>query len=236
MKFGVVWRAAALVALGCATLGAILLIERIPSHHLTSLLGFAEVSSTPNTSSESTALGSVAVQTFDGSALVRQGSGVAVSSDGLILTTTAVAPYGSGSFVYQVATERGQLLRARRIVSDPLIGLVLLKVETNDLNAILFDQHESLQAGMELEAISSQLAWSKFSVVRLPVWVVWSDEAHTTTALSLDRAYGNLVSGARLVSKNGYSVGIFRWTGQPMLIRAEQINDFLEKYLNGNYR
>lgn len=244
-----VWKAIALVALGCAALGAILYIDRIPSHRLMSLLGISVTVSDsndavekkqntppPDADSGTAVLGSVAIQTFDGPTLMRQGAGVSVSADGLILTTTAVAPYGSGSFIYQVALSGGRLLRARRIVSNPLVGLVLLKVEANDLNAVLFDQEVSLQAGMQLEVISSQLAWSRLTVVRLPVWVVWSDEDHTATALSLDHTYGSAMSGARIVNNRGRSVGMLRWTGQPILIRAAQINDFLEQYLNGIHR
>ena len=245
MKFRPVWKMIALVALGGAAIWSVSFIDRIPPQRLASLLGIAvsvsDVTATPKISpspshqltsatDDSSTLGTVAIQTFSGPVLVRQGAGTAVSVDGLVLTTVAIAPYGSGSFVYQVATPRGQLLRARRVASDSIGGLVLLKTEANDLDAVLFSPDSPISAGAQLEAVSGQIIASRFVAMRLPVWVVWSD-AGRQTVLSMDRAYANSFNGARLIDESGRSVGLVRNALQPGLITAELINAFLERYL-----
>lgn len=246
MKLGPVWKMVIVVALGGAAVWAVSYIEHTPPQRLVALLGFtvsvSDSTATPKPTQSpsdrlspidgdsSSTLGTVAVQTFSGPVLVRQGAGTAVSADGLALTTVAAAPYGSGSFVYQIATPRGQILRARRVASDQATGLVLLKAEANDLNAVLFSQDVPLSAGMQLEAVSAKVIASRFVPMRLPVWVVWFDEGRQTV-LSMDRAYTHAFNGARLIDASGRSIGLVRNAIQPGLITAAQINAFLERYL-----
>lgn len=245
MKFRPVWKMVTVVALGGLAVWAISYIEHTPPQRLAALLGFTvsvndggatpkptpipSNALTPFVGDASSMLGTVAVQTFSGPVLVRYGAGTAVSADGLILTTTATAPYGSGSFVYQIATSRGQVLRARRVASDTATSLVLLKVDANDLDAVLFSQDERLSAGMQLQSVSARVVASRFVPMRLPVWVVWSDE-NRQTVLSLDRAFAGTMHGARLIDASGHSVGLLRNAAQPGLITAAQINVFLERY------
>ncbi len=236
---------AGVVVLGGAAVWSVSYIDHIPPQRLASLLGFTVSVSdvgttskptpspstrlTPASGDSSSTLGTVAVQTFSGPVLVRQGAGTAVSVDGLVLTIVATAPYGSGSFVYQIATPRGQLLRARRVSSDAVTGLVLLKAEASDLDAVLFSQVES-SAGAQWEAVSAQVIASRFVAMRLPVWVVWSDGDRQTT-LSMDRAQASSFNGARLIDESGRSVGLMRNASQPSLITAARINEFLDRYL-----
>ena len=244
MKLGPVWKIVVVVILGGVAVWSVRYIDRIPAHRLAALLGISvsvsDTNTTPTPSSSgnltpidaasASTLGVVAVQTFSGPVLARQGAGTVVSVDGLVLTTVATAPYGSGSFVYQIATPRGQVLRARRVAGDPVAGLVLLKAEANDLDAVLFSQEVPLSEGMQLEAVSAQVIASRFIPMQLPVGVVWSDEDRQTL-LSMDRVYTNSFNGARLIDESGHSVGLLRNAIQPRLITAAQINAFLERYL-----
>jgi len=230
------------VALAIASLLAVRYIDRIPPERLASLMGItvtvSDLSVTPSPSprvtpaggDQTATLGSVAVQTFAGPRLVRQGPGTAVSADGLILTTIAAAPYGSGSYVYQVATPRGQLLRARRVASDQASGLALLKADATDLDAVLFDETQTLFAGQGLEAVSAAVQLSTFISQRLPVWVVWVSHDGAAT-LSLDRSLGLGFNGARLVDQSNRSVGVLRYGTGPVFVSAATINAFLESYL-----
>ncbi len=238
------------VALGGVAVWAVSYIEHTPPQRLAALLGFtvsvSDVGSTPKPTptptggpsdrltpirgDASSMLGSVAVQTFSGPVLIRQGAGTAVSVDGLVLTIVATAPYGSGSFVYQIATPRGELLRARRVASDAVTGLVLLKTEANNLDAVIFSQEVPISAGSQMEAISAQVVASRFVPMRLPVWVVWSDEGRQTV-LSMDRVYAGAMNGARLIDMSGRSIGLVRSATQTGLITAVNINNFLERYL-----
>ncbi len=240
MKLGPVWKIVAVVAFGGAAVWAVGYIDHIPPQRLAALLGVSvsvqdqetipKPTPTPAAGDVSSTLGVVAVQTFSGPVLVRQGAGTAVSVDGLVLTTVATAPYGSGSFVYQIATPRGQLLRARRVASESVDGLVLLKAEANDLDAVLFTSDTAATAGSQWQAVSAQMIASRFIAMRLPVWVVWSDIGRPAV-LSIDRAYAGIMNGARLVDESGRSVGLIRNAAQPGLVTAERINAFLDRYL-----
>ena len=117
---------------------------------------------TPVGGDQAAALGSVAVQTFAGASLIRQGPGTAVSADGLILTNIVAAPYGTGGYVYQIATPRGDVLRAKWVAWDKATGLTLLKAEATNLDAVLFDAARGLVRGQSLEAIAAQVLFSKF--------------------------------------------------------------------------
>lgn len=241
MKFGATEKVVAVVVAGCAVLAAIRYIDRTPPRRLASLLGITVTVSdmqkpTPSPStradlaidSTSASLGVVAVQTFSGPTLVRQGTGTAVSSDGLVLTTVAIAPYGSGSFVYQVSTAGGQVLRARRVTGDSATGLVLLKAESGNFDAVLFAEEAPAVAGAQLEATGARVVLSRFSLILLPTWLISNDGS----VLSLDRSYGHQFDGARLLDSAGRSVGVLRWATVPTLIHSGRINAFLEKYLN----
>ncbi len=241
MKFRSAWTLAIVVVLACLAVWAVSYIERIPPKRLASLLGItvtvSDINSpgvspsprfTPVGGDVASSMGLVAVQTFSGPALIRQGTATAVSADGLILTTSLAAPYGSGSYLYQVATPRGQILRAVRVASDAASGLVLLKADATDLDAVLFDVSSPV-AGQQLQAVSSQIQVSQFVPIRLPVWVVWSA---SRTTLSLDRSFISSVLGARLVDAQGRSVGMVGLSTQPTFIDAGVINAFIEKYLS----
>jgi|GEM_PF-6799784 len=243
MKFRPAWTMGAVVLLVGATLVAIRYIDRIPSGRLASLLGItvtvSDIKATPSSSpratpvggDQSALLGSVVVQTFRGSFLVRQGPGTAVSADGLILTTTVTAPYGSGEYVYQVATSRGQVLRAQRVANDSGLGLVLLKAERAEFNAVLFDGETSpLFAGQQLEAISAQVLVSTFTSQRLPLWVV-AVIRDTRVEISVDKSFGTLFNGARIIDQSGRSVGLLRFSPGPVFQGATPINAFINSYL-----
>ena len=230
------------VVLVLASLFAIRYIERFPSRRLASLLGVtvtvSDLSVTPTTpprvspidADQSALLGSVAVQTFHGATIVFQGPGSAVSSDGLILTTVSAAPYGSGSYVYQIATARGQILRARRLTSDRESGLVLLKVESDGLDAVLFDEQFPLVAGQQLEVIAGRVQFSTFASQRLPLWVVGVD-VDGRVAVSLDRSFGYVVNGGRIIDRAGHSVGVLRYGLSAFVVSAEKVNAFIDAYL-----
>lgn len=239
--FRSMWSMVAVVAIGCLAIVAVKYIERIPPQRLASLMGITVTVSdldptpassprvTPAGGDQTATLGSVAVQTFAGATLIRQGPGTAVSADGLVLTTVSAAPWGAGGYVYQVATPRGQLLRATWAAWDKATGLVLLKTDATDMDAVLFDSGATLFAGQSTEAVAAQVLFSKFVSQRLPVWVVWVAEDGGAT-LSVDRSLGLTFNGARLVDDSNRAVGMLRYASGPTFISAATINAFLESY------
>lgn len=241
MKLGSSGRLIGVVALILCAVAAISLFEHIPPQRLAALLGISvsvsdrptgqspSPSESPSTHDGLIAEAVVSVQTFLGPTLVRQGSGISVSSDGLVLTNAATAPYGSGTYVYQVVLSRGDVLRASRVAYDSATGLVLLKIDGDSFDAVLFDESVSLSAGMQLEAISADIQFVRFFVKRLPVWVVWNNGSQVE--LSMDRALGGALHGARIADQYNRSLGVLSWSGKPTLIDAKKINRFIDTYL-----
>lgn len=245
MKSAPILRVVAVVLLGCAAIASIALIERLPTRHLLSLVGVSwgesggDATPTPTTIATRTPLavservsslsiGSVAVQTFNGSVLVRSGSGTAVSSDGLVLTTSAVAPYGSGSYVYQVATSSGEVLRAKGVWRRD--GLVLLQIAATDLSAVLFEEGDDVQAGREVLIVGALTSLSQYTPVILPATIPYITERDMP--ISFDRGFQLLLAGARVVDKSGRSLGIILLTtSHPKVVSAGTLNAFLEQYL-----
>ncbi len=97
MKFSPSWKVIGVVLLGLAALWAIRLIDTIPPHRLASLLGITVTVSDKNApqptasdgpsrvgaKNEPLTLSDVAVQTFSGPVLVRQGAGATGVVSGL---------------------------------------------------------------------------------------------------------------------------------------------------------
>jgi hypothetical protein len=234
------------VVLVLAVGGAIVIIDRLPARRLEALTGLSVTVSDlhPTTTVQASpvptgdrseqvqalSLGTVAVQTFAGSVLVRSGSGTAVSSDGLILTTSGVAPYGSGSFVYQIATADGGLLRASRAYSDAS-GLVLLKVQSSGLNAVLFDDRTTITAGTEVTIAAAFLRLAQFTPLLISATVPYVTTADDIP-LAVDHSFIPLLAGARVFDREGHSLGVVQLGGAyPRMISAPHINDFVNKYL-----
>ena len=68
----------------------------------------------------------VLVQTFSENRLVRTGTGVVVSSDGLIITTSDVI---SGQ-IYQITAD-DKIFKAKLLTRQAAVGLALLKIDTD---------------------------------------------------------------------------------------------------------
>lgn len=177
-----------------------------------------------------TLTGSVAIQTFAGSSLVRTAAATVVASDGLIVTTSVAAPYGSGSYVYQVMTSSGDVVRAQRVAYDSATGLVLLKVQGAETGVVLFDT-VSLRAGDEVRIIGATVALSRYTPVALPADIAYALDDRTV-AVSVDRSYVPVLHGARVVDAQGHTVGIFRPGTTPGIISAAAVNALLERYLS----
>lgn len=244
MKSGPVTKMVVVVALACAVLVAIRILDAVPARRVASLLGLTvtvgelhDASPTPvptlrplDDQAAALSLGTVALQTFDGPALVRSGSGTVVSSDGLIVTTTAAAPYGSGSYVYQAATSGGALVRAHGVWRDQGAGLVLLKVQAWDLDTVPFDEAVPLQAGTTATLTAAFVQLSRYIAVLVPATIPYVTDREIP--LSLDRSLASVVAGARVVDRSGRSLGLVQFGQYPRLIPSSAVNAFMQQYLN----
>jgi hypothetical protein len=242
MKNRPVLKLVGVVVFGLLVLFAIRYIDTVPSHSLLAVLGFSSPSSSvspTSTPSPSPAvavadlpihsLGTVAIQSFNGSTLVRTGSGSIVSSDGLIVTTAAVAPIGSNSYVYQVATADGELLRARAVWRAS--GLVLLQVAATDLRPVLFQGE--YQAGTQGIAVGAIVSLSKYTPLIVPAAIAYIGR-QSDIGLVLDRNFASMLAGARVVDGDGHSLGLVQNGNYPRLIPALSINAMVDQYLAKN--
>jgi hypothetical protein len=235
MKYGPVWKMTGVVVLVILAGAAIVFLDHIPLRRITSLAPTPTTKPTPSTQPNSEvsalSLGTVAIQTFSGSRLVRSGSGAVVSSDGLIITTSAVAPYGSGSYVYQVATPTGALLRATNAWRDGS-GLVLLKVAATDLDAVLFSEQIPLEAGSTVGLVGAFVQLSHYVPVAMPAVIPYVTDTHEIP-LSFDRVFAGLLLAARVIDDAGHSLGLVQLgAGYPRMIPAATLNAFVERYLS----
>ncbi len=239
MKLGPVGKAVVVVAVAVCALIAIRALDAVPASRLASFLGITVTVSdlSPTVSPSLTprptgylselSRGTVAVQTFRAASLVATGSGTVVSSDGLILTTSLAAPYGSGSYVYQVATTDGEVLRAVGVWR--VSGFVLLKVQATDLDAVLFEA-ETPKSGDQVTVVGAFLSLSQYVPVIVPAVIPYAAESRNTV-ISIDRALLPSLYGARVVDGSGRSIGLIQPT-YPLarLLSAADINAALEKY------
>jgi len=239
MKFGPVSRVVIVTALVLCALLAIRLIEALPVPLLARISGISAPTRTTPTPTQKAAashvsepdtfsLGVVAIETFSGPARISHGSGAVVSSDGLIVTTLAAAPYGSGSYVYQVATATGTLLRARNVWHSS--GLVLLKVTATDLNPVFFDASQQVVAGESIKIVGAFVALSRYTPIVLPGTLAYATSSEV--AISFDRSFTLLVPGARVLDGQGHSLGIVQLAGSYIrLLSAQVINSVMDQYL-----
>lgn len=173
------------------------------------------------------ALSSVAVQLFQNNSLVKQGSGIVLSSDGLIATVPNLVP--AGSFYYQVIYG-DKVLRAAVLARDYKNNLALIKVQAQDLNVSGLDAGD-YQSGREF------VLTGKF--VNVSRAVTFSQRALINYALEkeilLDTAFNNFLNGAKVVDGNGKMAGMaYVRYGKVYLSSSSVIQDFLTNQLSKN--
>ncbi len=164
---------------------------------------------------------SVAVQSFIGSELVRQSSGMVLSADGLIITTADAVVSGG---YYQVLAD-DKILKASMLAWDYGKNLAIFKVSAQDLNVADLDDLSILESGQEL------IITGKF--VNLSKPIIFSQKAMINYVLDrdvvLDTVYNVFLNGAKVVDKNSRMVGMaYARSGKIHLIRSQTIGDFLK--------
>jgi len=242
MKYQPAVRMGVIVGLGILAVWAIRYLDRIPPQRLASLMGITVTVSdiggpTPSVSVlpvsdqvPALTLGAVAVQTYRGSTLIRSASGTAVTSDGLIVTVSAGAPYGSGSFFYQVTTAKGAVAQARRVAYDAGTGLVLLRAEGLDTDPVTMDGSAEVRAGDQLAVLGATIALSRYTPVVLPAAVVTAP-TRAQARLSVDKDQLPLLTGARVVDRRGRTVGILKPGPVTGITDATAVEGFVRRYL-----
>jgi len=168
-------------------------------------------------------LSAVAVQSFKNGKIVREGSGIVISSDGVIITTLdAVA----GADVFQIL-HGDKILRAQLVLYDGFKNLAILKVATTDMNATRLERDHPFQPGQDV-VISGKM-------IRLSSPVVFAQRGMISYIFSkdiiVDTEPNYFLSGSKVVNNSGIVVGMaYLRSGTVRLITAESMDDFVKSY------
>jgi putative serine protease PepD len=145
------------------------------------------------------------------------GSGIIISSDGLILTNNHVVEVADGSGALTVNFNDGSSARATVVGTDPLTDLAVIKAEdVSGLSVAKLNTSDTLDVGEEVVAIGSPFGLEAtvtsgiVSALNRPV-SVGGDGAGTDTtypAIQTDAAINPGNSGGALVNMSGEVVGI----------------------------
>ena len=167
-----------------------------------------------------------AVQSFKDSRLLRQGNGIFLSSDGLIVTTADTAP--ASASVFQVLYE-DKILRAKIMARDFVKNLAIIQVNgTVNFNVPELDFSDNFQSGQELVIIG------KF--VNLSKPILFSQKTSINYLLNgavfIDAQPKSIFNGGALVNNNGRIIGMtFIRNGKVYSAGTKIIDEFLKNYL-----
>jgi len=168
-------------------------------------------------------LNTVAIQSFKGGNMVREGSGIVISSDGVVITTFDVI---SGADVLQVF-HRDKILRAKVIRYDGIKNLALLKVDSADMDVTRLDRDYQFQPGQDV-IVSGKM-------VELSNSVVFAQRGMISYILSkdivIDTEPNYFLSGSKVINNSGIVVGMsYLRSGAVRLVTSEAIDDFIKSH------
>ena len=155
--------------------------------------------------------------------MVREGSGIVISSDGVVITTFDVI---SGADVLQVF-HRDKILRAKVIRYDGIKNLALLKVDSADMDVTRLDRDYQFQPGQDV-IVSGKM-------VELSNSVVFAQRGMISYILSkdivIDTEPNYFLSGSKVINNSGIVVGMsYLRSGAVRLITSEAIDDFVKSH------
>ncbi|HEY5853135.1 MAG TPA: trypsin-like peptidase domain-containing protein [Aldersonia sp.] len=146
-----------------------------------------------------------------------EGSGVVLTSDGLILTNNHVATGGGAGTKLEVAFSDGTTAPATLVGADSVSDLAVIKVSgRSDLTPIELGSSDGLQVGQQVVAVGSPLGLAGtvttgiISSLNRPVSTSGesSNQATVIDAVQTDAAINPGNSGGALVDMNGNLIGI----------------------------
>ncbi|MEK7603698.1 MAG: serine protease [Patescibacteria group bacterium] len=168
-------------------------------------------------------LSTVAVQSFKNGKIIREGSGIVISSDGIIITTFDVV---AGADVFQVLYG-DKILRAQLALYDGFKNLALLKVAATDMNATRLERDYQFQPGQDA-VVSGKM-------VKLSSSVIFAQRGMISYILPkeiiVDTESNNFLSGSKVINNSGIVVGMaYLRGGTVRLVTAKLMDDFAKSY------
>src|SRR3989338_868546 len=171
----------------------------------------------------------VGIQTISNDRVIRQGGGIIISSDGLIVTTTDL--WGPKESVYQIFYD-DKIVKGELVDLDPKIRLLLLK--TAVLNYSIAELNSAnYKSGQEILVIGKTLNLSK------PITVSQKGiiSQATDTSVLVDTIPNQYLFGFGASDKDGRLRGmVYLKNGAVNLIKTEIIENFFKTYLEKIYK
>lgn len=189
-----------------------------------------EISIAPETQTEEvikkTRENIVAVKSYQGGSLIRYGSGVVVTQDGLIVTLNSVVPPEATS--YQVASE-DKIWTGKVVRRDARKKLALIKISETALRPVTFNDQET-RVGSTLVAVGKITQLQKTEIFSYKMFVNMIDRQNKR--ILLDGQYQNFLGGAGLFGEDGAMHGLIYIDGRAIkALPSVFVQDFISGYL-----
>lgn len=168
----------------------------------------------------------VAIESFNQNQLIRMGSGIVMTQDGLVLTLNSVVP--AESTVIQVINS-GKIVSAKVVLRDYINNLAIINIPENDLQAVRLKE-DLPELTQNLAILSKFFELGKDFLLVNPALVSQIDSDKNTFKISAQYDENNY--GAALIDNDGSVLGILDFKNfKPVLILPEVINRDLSSYL-----
>ncbi len=168
-------------------------------------------------------LSTVAIQSFQNNTLKKQGSGIILSSDGLIVTTLDVV---AGKKI-QVFFE-DKIFQAAIVKKDLINNLALIKAEGGNFNISNLDNPVSYESGQDYILTGKLLDLSKITTFSQKALVHYVLD----NKIVLNSQLEGFINGAKTLNFDGQMVGLSYLGGDKVyLVKSSIINDFYNSYL-----
>lgn len=137
------------------------------------------------------------------------GSGVIVTSDGLIVTNKHVIEDDGG--IYQIVLQNGKKFKVNEIIKDKSKDLALIKIEANDLKPVTLGDSKNIKLGQKAIAVGNSIGLSNTVSVGIVSGLSREVEVEgevTKNLIQTDAAINPGNSGGALLNSLGELVGI----------------------------
>jgi serine protease Do len=167
------------------------------------------------------------------------GSGVIVSTDGLIVTNKHVIEDEDGS--YEVVLQDGTKHKVVEIIKDKSKDLALIKINASDLKPVNLGDSKSIKLGQKAIAVGNALGFSNTVSVGIVSGLARDVEVEGEMFKNLiqtDAAINPGNSGGALLNSNGDLVGVNTAKSSyaeniGFAIPVESVKDLVQKYQSG---
>jgi len=167
------------------------------------------------------------------------GSGVVVSSDGLVVTNKHVV--SNENIAYEIIFQNGKKYPVQKIIRDKVYDLALIKIDAEDLKTIKYGETEGIKLGQKVIAVGNALGFSNtvsLGIVSGLKREIEVEGKRLKNLIQTDAAINEGNSGGALFNSLGNLIGI-NTAKTPLAdnigfaIPVEYVQDFVNRYNSG---